>query len=396
LRIAERIPCASLTLGILVILAHFMQHRNYDILVVGAGPAGSAAALTAAGFGARVVAAERREAIGVPVRCAEYIPRALLGALPFRDRSFVVQSVKTMRTVLPDGGVKETKAPGLIIRRDLFDQRLAECARAEGAEIRTGVRVVSNENGEVVLKQSGGGIVRTRPRVIIGADGPHSTVGRWMGLHGRRLIPGIQVRVPLAAPMDHADVAFHPKIFGAYGWVFPRGDEANVGIAMAGGDLSCGALRTTLDWFVGRLVKEGKIKAAPRKRMFGWIPAAPLDRVVRGNMMLAGDAAGHAHPITGAGISNAILAGRLAGKWAAEAVRKGDLSALQGYEGELREELGETLIHGDHRRRLLERHWDRLTEILPYCWIAFREYFHEIPGRFNMEKRGPGSCDDGA
>jgi digeranylgeranylglycerophospholipid reductase len=364
-----------------------MRRRDYDILVVGAGPAGSAAALSAAGSGARVLVAERRGVIGVPVRCAEYIPRALLGVLPFRDRSFVVQSVKTMRTLLPDGDVKETKAPGLVIRRDLFDQRLAECARAEGSEIRTGVRVVSNENGEVVLKQSRGGTVRTRPAVIIGADGPHSTVGKWMGLRVSRLIPGIQVRVPLAGPMDHTDVWFHPKILGAYGWVFPRGDEANVGIALAGGDLSRGALRATLDWFVGRLVHEGRIRAAPRKGMFGWIPAAPLDHLVRGNMMLAGDAAGHAHPITGAGISNAIVAGRLAGKWAVEAVRRGDLSALQGYERELREELGEALRHGDHRRRLLERHWDRLAEMLPYCWIAFREYFQEIPGRFDMEKK---------
>jgi digeranylgeranylglycerophospholipid reductase len=147
-----------------------MKHRNYDILVVGAGPAGSAAALTAAGLGAKVLVAERRDVIGVPVRCAEYIPRALLGELPFRDRAFVVQPVKAMRTVLPDGGVKETRAPGLIIRHDLLDQRLAECARAEGAEIRTGVRVVSNENGEVVLKQSLGGTIRMRPGIIIGAD----------------------------------------------------------------------------------------------------------------------------------------------------------------------------------------------------------------------------------
>jgi digeranylgeranylglycerophospholipid reductase len=366
-----------------------MKHRNYDILVVGAGPAGSAAALTAAGLGAKVLVAERRDVIGVPVRCAEYIPRALLGELPFRDRAFVVQPVKAMRTVLPDGGVKETRAPGLIIRHDLLDQRLAECARAEGAEIRTGVRVVSNENGEVVLKQSLGGTIRMRPGIIIGADGPHSIVGKWMGLRIRRRIPGIQVRVPLVGPMDHTDVYFHPEIFGAYGWLFPRGEEANVGIAMAGGDFSTGTLRSTLEEFVGRLVRNGKIRALPRKSMFGWIPTAPLDCVVRGNMMLAGDAAGHAHPITGAGIANAVLAGRLAGKWAAEAVRKEDLSMLQGYEAELCEELGETLRHGDQRRQILESHWDRLPEVLPYCWIAFREYFQEIPDRFGIN-RGDG------
>ncbi|MCF8143517.1 MAG: NAD(P)/FAD-dependent oxidoreductase [Deltaproteobacteria bacterium] len=371
-----------------------MKNKHYDILVVGAGPAGSAAALTAAGLGAKVLVAERRDVIGVPVRCAEYIPRALLGELPFRDRAFVVQPVKAMRTVLPDGDVKETRAPGLIIRRDLLDQRLAECARKHGAEIRTGVRAVSNEDGEVVLKRCNGGIMRTRPGVIIGADGPHSMVGRWMGLGGGRVIPGIQVRVPLIGPMAHTDVYFHPKIFGAYGWLFPRGEEANVGIALAGGDFSTGALGNTLNGFVGRLVHDGRIRALPRKSMFGWIPTAPLDRVVKGNMMLAGDAAGHAHPITGAGIANAILAGRLAGKWAVEALGRGDLSALQGYAGELREELGEILKHGNDRRRLLERDWDRLSEILPYCWVAFREYFQEIPDRFAIKREAMGNCHD--
>jgi len=364
-----------------------MRHADRDILVVGAGPAGGAAAMTAAGLGARVLVAERREVIGIPVRCAEYIPRALLGELPFRDRTFVVQPVRAMRTLLPGGSARENRAPGLVIQRDLFDQRLAEEARDRGAEILTGCRAVAFENGEVVLKTLGRGMDRVRPAVIIGADGPHSTVGKWMGLRPRRLIPGLQVRVPLVRPMDHTEVAFHSSIFGAYGWVFPRGDEANVGIALAGGDFSQGALRAALDGFVGRMARETTVRPAPRKPMFGWIPAAPLARVVQGNMMLAGDAAGHTHPITGAGIGHAIVAGRLAGKWAVEALRTGDLSVLQGYKSDLDEEMGEALRHAELRRQMLERHWDRLDEILPYCWVGFREYFREIPDRFSMGTR---------
>jgi digeranylgeranylglycerophospholipid reductase len=364
-----------------------MTPTTCDILVVGAGPAGSAAALTAAKLGARVVVAERRHAVGVPVRCAEYIPRALLGELPFRDRGFVVQSVRGMRTRLPDGGVKETRSPGLIIQRDRFDQRLAECAEAAGAEIRTGSRVVAHHEGTVVLKEGSGETVQIASGVIIGADGPHSTVGKWMGLRARRLIPGIQVRVPLAGPMEHTEVYFRPDIFGAYGWVFPRGKEANVGLALAGGDFSHGRLRAALDGFVDRLVCDGTVRTRPQRPMFGWIPAAPLGCVVQGNMILAGDAAGHAHPITGAGIANAVLAGRLAGKWAAAAAGKGDLSVLAEYDKEMDDDLGETLRRGDLRRQVLERHWDQLPYILPYCWTAFREYFQEVPERFRLGKR---------
>jgi flavin-dependent dehydrogenase len=66
----------------------------------------------------------------------------------------------------------------------------------------------------------------------------------------------------------------------------------------------------------------------------------------------------------------------MAGKWAARAVDSGDMNVLSGYESEWRDHFGESLDRGYLRRRLLERHWDRLDEIIQYCWVAFREY-HE-------------------
>ncbi len=355
-----------------------MNHRmDCDILIVGAGPAGSCAAVAAAKKGARVLVVERRKTIGVPVRCAGYIPRPLLGELPFRDRSFIVQPVKGMRTVLPDGTIKESRAPGLIIRRDRFDKQLAASARSAGVEVRTGLQAVQKDKDGVVLKDADGGILRTRPLVIIGADGPHSTVGRWMGQTPPRSIPGIQMRVPLKAAMDHTAIYFHPKIFGGYGWVFPRGSEANVGLALSGGDGFPRSLKATLEWFTHKIADEGKIKPGSSKLLFGWIPVEPRTRVLKNNMMLAGDAAGHTHSITGAGIANAMLAGRLTGKWAVEAIRKGELTRLEGYAETMEEELGETLRRGVARRNLLESQWHRLSEMLPFCWPGFREYYRD-------------------
>ena len=355
-----------------------MKHRlDCDILVVGAGPAGSSTAITAATEGIRVLVAERRKTIGVPVRCAGYIPRPLLAALPFRDRSFVLQSVKAMRTVLPDGSVKDPRTPGAIIRRDRFDQLLAESARKEGAKVHTRLRVVGKKGEDILLKDARGDVFRTQPLVIVGADGPHSAVGRWMGRRPPRLIPGIQVRVPLAVPMDHTEVYFHPRIFGAYGWVFPRGKEANVGLALAGGEGFPRSLKPTLDWFMSRIADKGKIKPKGGRLTFGWIPVAPRHCIVEENMLLAGDAAGHTHPITGAGVAHAMLAGRLAGKWAAEAVRTGDVSVLRGYGEALEEELGETLDRATRRRWLLETQWERLSEVLPRCWTGFRAYYRD-------------------
>ncbi|RLB13309.1 MAG: NAD(P)/FAD-dependent oxidoreductase [Deltaproteobacteria bacterium] len=352
-----------------------MMISEYDILVVGAGPAGSSAAWAAAAAGARVLVVERRKAVGVPVRCAEFIPRLLLGELSFRDRGFVVQAVRAMRAVLPDGTVKETRAPGLTIHRDQFDQLLADYARQAGVEILEQVRAVGTEDGFVVLKQAGGSLSRVRAKVIIGADGPHSTVGRWMGLRVRRLIPALQVRVSLSKPMEHTEVYFHPWIYGAYGWVFPKDDQANVGLAIAQGSKWSRPPKATLEWFVGRLRHEGKIKGPTYNSTFGWIPVEPLQTAVKGNMMLVGDAAGHTHPITGAGVPQAVACGKAAGICAAEAAAKNDPGLLKRYDQQWQEDVGEALHLAVERRKILERQWHLLNDILPYCWIGFKEYY---------------------
>ena len=89
---------------------------SYDILVVGAGPAGGATALAAARRGMRVLIVDRRQVVGVPVQCAEYIPAMLMGRLNL-GKSFIVQPIRGMQTYLPGEPVKETRAPGFTIQR---------------------------------------------------------------------------------------------------------------------------------------------------------------------------------------------------------------------------------------------------------------------------------------
>ncbi|MCP4666108.1 MAG: NAD(P)-binding protein, partial [Deltaproteobacteria bacterium] len=119
-----------------------MKTHTCHILVVGAGPAGASAAARAARKGLKVLVLERRAVVGVPVRCAEFIPAPLMGELNM-GRGFIVQSVRGMRTLLPNGEVRETRAPGFMIRRDLFDQALAQEAERGGAEILVSTRVLS-------------------------------------------------------------------------------------------------------------------------------------------------------------------------------------------------------------------------------------------------------------
>jgi len=341
---------------------------------VGAGPAGSSAARAAAGRGLEVLVVERRDTIGVPVQCAEFIPAALLGEIgPARE--FVVQSVSEMETILPDGGIKGMRSPGLMIRRDLFDQSLVRAAEAAGARLLASTRGLRMEEGEVVVKRRGeAGEERVTARVIIGADGPFSTVGRWIGSENRNLIPAVQWRVPLTSPMEHTEVYFHEDFYGGYGWLFPVGREANVGLGRKrrNGHEKIGKV---LERFVSRLAEEGKVEPRPVRTTAGWIPAEPARRVTKGNVLLVGDAAGQTHPITGAGVSQAVIGGRMAGKWAARAVETGDLSLLEAYEQEWRELFGDAQARAIRRRKALEENWDFLETAVKASWVAFREYY---------------------
>ena len=200
-----------------------------DILVVGAGPAGSSAALAAARKGVNVVMVERKAKAGIPVRCAEYMPAPLLGKLG-PERHFIVQAIRGMRTFLPGGEVKEMVAPGFTIRRDLLDQNLARAAADAGVRTLFSTRVSAENPDRPLLKMSDGSRAIVKAKVIIGADGPHSTVGGWMDAANRSLIPAIQARVPLTKPLDFTEIYLKKDLYGGYGWLFPKKGEANVGL----------------------------------------------------------------------------------------------------------------------------------------------------------------------
>jgi digeranylgeranylglycerophospholipid reductase len=348
--------------------------QKFDIVVVGAGPAGSSAALAAASAGLRVLVVDRKAVPGLPVRCAEHIPALLLGQLPCK-KDFIVQSVEGMRTHLPDGQVTQTKAPGFIIARDRFDQALLEAAADAGAQVSCGTRAIARHAEGIVLQRASEPAGKIKARIIIGADGPHSTVGRWIGSVNTHLIPALQVRVPLRNPSAYTEIYFDPAFVGAYGWLFPRDRYANVGLGICKNGRRMPPLVKTLDMFIDRLAVAGKVQADPVQRHFGWIPAEKLRPVTAGNILLAGDAAGQTHAITGGGVPQAVICGRMAGQWAARAAQANDLQLLDHYETEWRDLFADTLTRAHQKRLLLEARWEQLNDIIRSCWIAYRGYY---------------------
>jgi geranylgeranyl reductase family protein len=347
--------------------------RTCDVLIVGAGPAGCSAALEASELGLGIVMCEIKAIPGTPIRCAEHIP-ALLRREVAVDPSIIVQSVESMRTILPNGDCLVSRAPGYMIRRDLFDLGLAEACKKRGIELIVGSRVTAREGEDVVIARRGEGLFIIRPKVIVGADGPFSTVGRWMGSVNERPIPAVQARVHLKAPMDSTEVYFRREIVAGYGWLFPRGDEANAGLGMRRPEHGPSIYRS-LSLFLRHLSDMGKIDQRPLRYMAGYIPVRPLERTVDKNMLLVGDAAGQTHPITGAGVPQAVVCGKMAGKWAARAAGEGNPDLLKGYDEEWKDLYWEGLERAYERRLMLEAGWDRMEDVLPRCWIGFRDYY---------------------
>lgn len=351
-----------------------MEKYDCDILVVGAGPAGSCAAIEASRAGVNVIIAERRSKIGIPVRCAEYIPAQLVGEVNLGTK-YVVQKLEGIRTYLPDESIHEIKAPGYTINRDIFDQTLADHAETAGAKILMQAMVIGKENEEVLIRTKEKTFLKIRPKIIIGADGPYSRVGKWIESVNCNLIPAICTRGLLKNPIKKAEFYFHKDIACGYGWLFSKGLYANIGLAKKTQIKNEISLSESLRQFLKRLICEGKIISSKAELFGGWVPVEQIRNIVKENILLAGDAAGHAHPVTGAGIAFAVIGGKMAGKWAALAVKENILSLLSEYEKEWREFFGVTFNKAYQRRALMEANWNGLDSIIKRCWVSFREYY---------------------
>ena len=204
--------------------------EGYDIVVVGAGPAGSRAAQAAALRGARVLLIDQRQRIGVPVQCGEFVPRWISRCAPFSSQC-VIQAIEKMVTHLPDHGSYEIRSPGYMLDRSLFDKELATSAVQAGAEISIGTRAKAfSPEGLIVGQGVKERIVKSK--VIIGADGVHSSVARWAGHPSPGALAALQYEVVSFRPQEEVDIFFDRDYEGGYAWFFPKGKRANVGVGV--------------------------------------------------------------------------------------------------------------------------------------------------------------------
>ena len=330
-----------------------------DILVIGGGPAGLVAAREAAARdpGLDVVVLERDRAVGAPVRCGEGVGgRGLAEFISTEGADFVARRITRVIFWAPDGTeVRVAEGDvGYVLDRTRFEPALAAQAGTAGATIRTGTEVVAlarEGTGWRARVRGTAGDEELTARLVIGADGVESMVGRWAGLDTR--VPARDMESCAQYVVRNIDVDpdaiylhFGDRIApGGYAWVFPKGvGVANVGLGIVALHGDGRPARRWLDDYVDR---HFPLAVRTGYTVGGVIVHTTVRRTVADAVLLCGDAAHMINPLSGGGIVNAMKAGRLAAHTAVEALQAGDTSAarLQRYH-----DAWMTLLGHDHER----------------------------------------------
>ena len=323
------------------------------VAVVGAGPAGSAAALAARRAGARVLLIDKAEFPRDKV-CGDGIaPQALdvLAVLGVDVDALVDGStpVRTLRLVSPTGTVarRATVRPGWVVPRAVLDARLREAAIAAGAE------PVHHRVRTVRVTADGVDVDGMRADVLVAADGAESVVRRSVAGPPRPGTVALAIRGYTPSrpwPDGEQLLSLTAQHWPAYAWAFPIGDgRANVGY----GEVLTGA-PPTREHLLTRL-HELLPDAEPTGLRAHRLPLSTgRVRTPDGRVLLAGDAAGLINPVTGEGIFYAVLSGALAGAAAAGAGDPG-----RAYRRALRGALG---VHF--------RHTDALAALSRWPWVV--------------------------
>lgn len=323
----------------------------YDVIVVGAGPAGSTAGRYAAAGGASVLMLEKDRDVGYPVRCGEAVSHEGVVQFIQPDPKWIASTVTKFRLVAPNGKsvVPRLDGTGYVLERRIFDYELAKLAAHEGAEVVTKAYVydlLKNEKGAAVgvralIKDMK---VDIRCKVVIAADGVESRVGKWAGIdttcHIRDMESCAQMTISgIDVEPDVLDFYFGDEVSpGGYLWVFPKGkNTANVGLGLTVEE----AKKKPAIRFLQEFMEKKFPGAAILTHIAGGVPCAKTcSRIVANNVILVGDAAHQVNPVSGGGIVSGMIGGMIGGQVAAEAISKNELSYLAEYEKRWNKRLG--------------------------------------------------------
>ena len=350
---------------------------TYDVVVVGAGPAGSSWAYELARLGARVALVEKA-AMPRYKTCGGGIVARALKLLAVDASDAIERQCHAAELILADAGLSFLVRRGdplvSMTMRENFDLLLFRAAAQAGAHVIDGSRVmdVAPRNGEMEIATERGSLLC---RFVVGADGANSLVARKGGWRERlRLIPLVEWEVPVDDSLletfsGSARFEFGPVPAG-YAWIFPKKRHLSVGLGGYGPE------RVDLKARLREFLNASGITPADRVREHGYfLPTNPRkEGFVKDRVLLTGDAAGFVDPVTGEGITYALLSGQ----GAARALISGDFSPRRVEEAYL-SEISASVLR--------ELQWAKLLAVLLYRsakirTLLFRQYGTQLTEAF--------------
>ncbi len=326
----------------------------YDVIIVGGGPSGSMAAYEIAKAGFSVCIFEKDRDIGYPVRCGEAIGYHGLNQYFKPKETWIAAEIKGATLVSPKNhrvNIDFKNETGYILNRRVFDYDLAKIAVNEGAEVFTRCYV----NDLIVEDDFVSGVklkyfdetLEVESKIVIGADGIESRVGRWGGIKTivrmKDMESCVQYSVSNIDISQDKMVMFVGKNYapGGYLWIFPKGGRsANIGIGISGKYAKKGkSAKSYLDDFINKFYPDVSILTT----VCGGVSCPkPMAEPINNGLMLVGDAAHQINPMTGGGIASGMRGGQIAGQIASQALKDRDYSKkyLMKYPKRLFKEFG--------------------------------------------------------
>ncbi len=333
------------------------KSESFDLIVVGAGPSGSLAALSAQRRGVKTLLLEREVEVGSNVICGEGVSSWIFKDFLKLNPSWISSRITGATFRFQDWRAFSLNFPqaGWILNRRVFDRELSGMAEKAGVTILTG----SVATCPVI---EGRAVVGLRVEVwgeerhyfapcVIGADGISSVVGRWAKLD--TVLDVSEITSCAQWLVRSEEISGNSVEFtigneiapGGYAWIFPKGaNSANVGVGISPAMSERKAVDFLSD-FVVRRFKNPKVL----ERKSGGVSAVFKGEIAGGNVLLCGDAARVSDPLSGAGIYNAVATGILAG----EAVAEGESTSLaHRYKKRVLKKLGRQLRLSQELRKI--------------------------------------------